>query len=281
MKSQAQFNWIFVIIAGAIILTFFVSFALKYKSLQDEKLSVELLINFDNALTNLQSTTFTVFDTIEAPKEIEITCSKFRIENREYDNDKLIFSPKNLKDKIYIYYRQFNFPFKIDNFYYAISPGNKFFLVHNDQKSREYAQALIDDLPDKFKQNVLSVSSRQPNGKNVFINSNANANDVNIILQDKISIYYNNKLYNDVINELVYGAIFSDDFDCVYNKLKQNIDDVILSYPNKLILLQGSNCNYASSIQYLQNLKNLRYQDTKAVEELNKEMSSRNCPLIY
>jgi len=281
MKSQAQFNWIFVIIAGAIILTFFVSFALKYKSLQDEKLSVELLINFDNALTNLQSTTFTVFDTIEAPKEIEITCSKFRIENREYDNDKLIFSPKNLKDKIYIYYRQFNFPFKIGNFYYIISPGNKFFLVHNDQKSREYAQALIDDLPDKFKQNVLSVSSRQPNGKNVFINSNANANDVNIILQDKISIYYNNKLYNDVNHELVYGAIFSDDFDCVYNKLKQNIDDVILSYPNKLILLQGSNCNYASSIQYLQNLKNLRYQDTKAVEELNKEMSSRNCPLIY
>ena len=82
MKSQSQFNWIFIIIAGAIILAFFVNFALKYKSLQEEKISVELLINLDNALFNLQASPFNTFDVVNVPKDLEITCNNFKIGNR-------------------------------------------------------------------------------------------------------------------------------------------------------------------------------------------------------
>ena len=281
MKSQTQFNWIFIIVAGAIILTFFVNFAFKFKSFQEEKLSIELLINFDNALTNLQASLFNTFDIIEIPKDVEITCNEFRIEDKNYDNNKLIFSPNILKDKIYIYYKQFNFPFNVENLYYIISPGNRFYLIVNDAESREYAESLIEDLPEKFRENIQIKATRQLTGKNIFINQNS-ANDANIILQDnKVSIYYNNKLYDDVNKELVYGIIFSENFECNYNKLKSSLEKTVDVYQNKVFLLQNSNCNYASFPQYLQRLKEMKYQDVNAVETLNKNLASQNCPTLY
>ena len=281
MKSQTQFNWIFIIVAGAIILTFFVNFAFKFKSFQEEKLSIELLINFDNALTNLQASLFNTFDIIEIPKDVEITCNEFRIEDKNYDNNKLIFSPNILKDKIYIYYKQFNFPFNVENLYYIISPGNRFYLIVNDAESREYAESLIEDLPEKFRENIQIKATRQLTGKNIFINQNS-ANDANIILQDnKVSIYYKNKLYDDVNKELVYGIIFSENFECNYNKLKSSLEKTVDVYQNKVFLLQNSNCNYASFSQYLQRLKEMKYQDVNAVETLNKNLASQNCPTLY
>ena len=282
MKAEMEFNWIFVIIAGAIILAFFVNFGLKYQSLQQEKLSVELLINLDNALFNLQSSSFDIIDVVDIPKDLEITCNNFKIGNRNYTNDKIIFSPKNLKDKIYIYYKPFNFPFKAENFYYIVSPKDRFYLIANDQSSREFAQNLINDLPERFRQNVFIETTRQFTEKNIFINSAANINDIKVTIQnDKISINYNNKVYDDVNKELVYGALFGENFDCNYEKLKSRMDKTILSYQGKLILLQNSNCNYSPFVQYLNKLKELKYQDTKAVETLNKNLVSLNCPSLY
>jgi hypothetical protein len=286
MKSQSQFNWIFIIVAGAIILTFFISFTLKFKSLQEEKLSMELLINLDRALFNLQSSSYNTFDIVEIPKNVELTCNNFKIGNRNYQNDKLIFSPKNLKDKLYIWYKPFNFPFKINNFYYLISPDDRFYLIYNpnDDKAKDFIDSLIDDLPDKFKNNVKSFSSRVKDGKNIFINTNSGITqkDVKIILnQDKISLNYNNRNYDDVEKELVYGIIFSDDFDCVYNRLRSDLEKTIAVYQKKSLLLQNSNCDYVNFNQYLIKLKDLKSSDLKPVEELNQNLDSINCPVLY
>jgi len=279
MRGEAEFNWIFVLIAGAIILTFFVSFGFKYKNMQEEKLSIELLINLDNALLNLQSSSFNTFDKVEIPKDVTITCNEFKINDKHYKNKKFIFSPKNLKDKIYIWYKPFNFPFKIDNFYYIISPKDKFYLIYNDEKSREFAESLIEDMPDKFKDNVKAKNTKQSNGKNIFINLEG---DFKIILNnDKIDLAIKNKNYEDVNQELVYGAIFSEDFDCNYKKIKSLMENIIETYKKKLITLQSSTCNYASIPIYLTKLKDLKLIDTKAVDELNNNLASINCPVLY
>ena len=137
----------------------------------------------------------------------------------------------------------------------------------------------------KFKQNIILVSSRQPNGKNIFINPSAgtNSNDVKIIVDqtDKISLYHKSKIYDDVNQEMVYGAMFSEDFDCIYNKTKASTEKIIPVYQNKLTLLQNPNCNYSPFTQYLNKLKDLKYQDTRAVEALNQNLASLNCPVLY
>ncbi len=279
MKAQEQFSWIFVVIAGAVILSFFVTFAFKYQSLQEEKLATELLINLDNAFFNLQSSPFNTFDTIEIPKDVQITCNSLKIGDRNYSNTNLIFSSKELNDKMYIWYKPFNFPFKADNFYYITSPKNKFYLIANDEKTREFAKLLIEDLPDKLKQNFYIENTKQPNGKNIFL-YNSQTNDVKIINQDnKFTVFYNNKIYEDASQELIYGAIFSDDFECLYNKLKLNLEEIIKTYEKKSLILQNSNCNYANF--NLQKLKELRYQDSKQIEKLNENLASLNCQTLY
>ncbi|MEK6834986.1 MAG: hypothetical protein AABX61_01850 [Nanoarchaeota archaeon] len=285
MRSQAEFNWIFIIVAGAIILTFFISFGLKYKSLQDEKLAIELLINFDNSLTNLQASSFNTFDVINVPKEIELTCNNFNIESKDYANTKMIFSPKKLNNKIYIYYKEFKFPFKVDSLYYILNQNNRYYLVYNsnDKKAEEFAQSLINDLPEKIKSNLIISNVKKTDGKNIFINSNlGNSSDVKIVLnQDKILISKNKIIYDDVNKELVYGIIFSEDFDCVYNKLKSSLDKVIQVNQKKLVLLQGENCNYNNLIQYLTKLKTMHFSDTISLETLNLDLESKNCPTLY
>lgn len=280
MKAQSEFNWIFVIMAGAVILTFFVSFGLKYKSLQDEKLSIELLINLDNSLTNLQASPFNVFDVINVPKDVEITCNKFIIGQRNYDNEKIIFSPKNLKGKTYIWYKPFNFPFKVDNFYYIINSLDKFYLVY-DAESKDFADLLIEGMPEKFKENAILVRNKQPNGKNIFLYDSA-TKDIKIIKKnDKISITYNDKFYDDVNIGLAYGAIFGNDFECNYAKSISSVEKISKIYQNKLVLLQDSNCNYAGFSKYLSNLNDLKNSDSISIENLNNALAGQNCPTLY
>jgi len=279
MKAQEQFSWIFIVIAGAVILSFFATFAFKYQSLQEEKLAIELLINLDNAFFNLQSSPFNTFDIIEIPKNVQITCNSLKIGNRNYSSTNLIFSPKELNDKIYIWYKPFNFPFKADNFYYITSSKNKFYLIANDEKTREFAKSLVENLPDKIKQNFYIENIKQPNGKNIFL-YNSQTNDVKIINQDnKFTVFYNDKIYEDASQELIYGAIFSDDFECLYNKLRLNLEDIIKTYGKKSLILQNSKCNYANF--NLKELKELRYQNAERIEKLNENLASLSCPPLY
>ena len=115
MKAQAELNWAFILISGAIILVFFTAFAFKYKSLQEEKLAIELLNNLDNTLTRLKSTPYTTYDEINLPVEVEITCDKIKINDQNFKTNNLLFSQAKLKNKMLIYYKQFKAPFKINN----------------------------------------------------------------------------------------------------------------------------------------------------------------------
>ena len=58
-KGEVYFNWIFILVVGAVFLAFFTGFAIKYKDLQEKKTEIIFLNNLDVALTNLQSSSFT------------------------------------------------------------------------------------------------------------------------------------------------------------------------------------------------------------------------------
>ncbi|MEK6835863.1 MAG: hypothetical protein AABX55_02465 [Nanoarchaeota archaeon] len=278
MKSQVEFNWIFVLVAGAILLTFFVWFAVKYKDIQEEKLNIEILTNLDNSLTNLQASSFTLIDEIKLPVELQITCNDLIVNDKNYKNNNFIFSPSKLKNKMLIWYEPFKMPFKIADFYYIISSDKKFFLIYNNQDQEDYIDILIEDLPEKFKSNVIK-SNTIGNGKNIyFYNANVDATKI-LVNQNKINIITNNN-YEDVNNDLVYAAIFSDNFDCVYTKLNQETNNIIKIYSDKAILLQSPNCNYIALRNELNNFK-LTNSKARTIETLNKALSLQNCPALY
>ena len=92
MKSQSELNWIFIIVAGAIILIFLTGFAFKYKSLQEEKTSIELVNTLDNTLTSLKSSPFNTCDEISLPFEVQVTCNDIKINDQRFTTNNLLFS---------------------------------------------------------------------------------------------------------------------------------------------------------------------------------------------
>ena len=76
MKAQIQFNWIFVIIVGALILLFFTGFVIKYKELQEKKQEIILLNNFDEALKSLERSGFKTSTSLNLFKEIKVNCNE-------------------------------------------------------------------------------------------------------------------------------------------------------------------------------------------------------------
>ncbi len=269
MKSQSELNWVFVLVAGAIILAFFTGFAFKYKAMQEEKLAIEFVTGLDNSLTSLKTSPYATYTEIKIPKTVEIDCNKTRIDKSEFDTNNLIFSPKILKNKMLIYYKPFKTGFKVADFYFITDENKKYNLI-SDLSTKDYVENLKNNLPEKLQSKFTSSSS---NVKNIEI-KNLNNNKINIK-----SDTFNSQI--DLNDELVYGVIFSDDFQCLYQKVKDETKKVSEVYENKLSMLNNPNCNYPSFQPYLNNLKEFKLEYISSIETLNQELSGRNCPTLY
>jgi len=263
MKSQSELNWIFIIIAGAIILAFFTGFALKYKDLQEEKLSIESLTSLDNTFTSFKTSPFKTLDSINLPLELEIGCNELKINDKTYSVNNLLFSPNKLKNKIFIYYIPFKAPFKISDLY--LITDNRITTINTNDQG--YLINLINRLPQEL-QGKFSISTQGT--KNIQINTQIN------------TFTLNNKQY-PLHESLVYGAMFSDNFDCVYDKVKQEINNAVNIYRDKALLLRKENCNYNVLIPYfLSNPEQqLNMQNINAIETINQELAARSCPVLY
>jgi len=261
MKSQIQFNWIFVVVVGAIILLFFAGFAMKYQGLQERKQEIIFLNTFDKSLTNLQSSGFRTSTSLNLPLDIKVGCDNIYI-NEEHGTSNLFFSPTSLKDRIYIWYYPLEYPFKVTNFYFIVDDSGV-----NIDTSSSVIMELIEDLPENFKDKVNLGS-----GKSIEVNGDINNG---IVVIDEVPFSYYSKA-------LLYGAIFSDNYDCLFNKVNSRFDNTIDSYLNKISLIQRSGCNYGQIYTQLEALKISKdYLLVTNIENLNQNLASAGCPVVF
>ncbi|MEK6932349.1 MAG: hypothetical protein AABW56_00980 [Nanoarchaeota archaeon] len=267
MKSQAEFNWIFIIIAGAIILAFFTGFAFKYKALQEEKISIQLLTSLDNTLTSLKSSPFKTLDKINLPNEISITCNDIIVNEKKFKTNNLLFSQGKLSKEMLVYYRPFKLPFKIADFY-LITDSNKRYNLIYDSSTQNYVVSLINDLPDDLQAKFSYSTTEKTNMINIRI---TNLND------DKLRVN-NQELYKN--DDLVLAAIFSDEFSCMNEKIKLELNNVIQVYKDKSLTVNKDTCNYVPFLTYLDKLKN-DYSYSSSIEGINDNLAAINCPVLY
>ena len=262
MKGQIYFNWIFVIVIGAIMLTFFVGFAIKYKDMQEKKTEVIMLNNLDTAFTNLKSSSFTTSTNINLPLDIGVNCDTNRgyniFINEKNWIDHLLASKSKLKNNMQVWYQPYEIPFKVTNFYYLIDDSTvKINSIFYDE--------IIEEIPESFRDKVVS----DPNGISIiFLNNNINEGTID-------GESYLGK-------EMLYAGIFSDDYVCFSNNVKNKIEKSILVYQNKAKILSRSGCNYGLILSQLNNLQsNLNYQTVERITQLNRDLASRNCPALF
>jgi hypothetical protein len=139
---EVQFNWIFVMVAGALILVFFFGVVQKQRELSQAKISNSLLTNLESLATGAGVSKGTV-QTVDLPNiEIDFGCTEeclctYAIEDvrKEY-RDKIIFAPSFIQGaQVILWTLDWKIPFRVTNFVYATTANDKYYFVYDNPNS--------------------------------------------------------------------------------------------------------------------------------------------------
>lgn len=169
---EVQFNWIFILIVGAIIIIFFFSIVEKQKTAADIKLASGVLTQLD-AITAGAGVSLGSVNELEMPDAgINFICenescskigcfSEYSLQlaegvKKDYSTEP-IFTPTRIEGKNLITWTQgFDVPFRAVNFLYLTSDNVKYYIVY-DLMSESKAKSLNKSLPDKLNKELISV----------------------------------------------------------------------------------------------------------------------------
>jgi hypothetical protein len=146
---EVQFNWIFILIVGVVILIFFVGLSRWYQDNEERQTASELMTKLQTIMTGAQVSDSTA-SKIDVPRmELEFYCdpgecndegcsSSFRFSGTDIERStsmEITFSPNSIEsDFIYTWSLEWNAPYKVSNFLYLTSPSVKYILVYSSSE---------------------------------------------------------------------------------------------------------------------------------------------------
>ena len=325
MKSKkgvisVQFNWVFILIAGALILLFFGSLVLKGKEVSDLAIAETILTNMQTIMTGAEVSVRTI-NPIKIPdKEIKVSCNSISVGkvSKPITKNKIIFSPTTIKGRTLLTLAlDWNSPYHVTNFLYLTTPNIKYVFV---KPTGNYAKGLYDLLPNEInKMAIDDLSEIRYTGnyfKFVFFNTphpevpsaliSVPDKDVSAINVDtssnKITFYKKNgNIFDSVSGDSTYlgkpmllGAVFSqdrDDYNCNLKKAFNKLNIVSQVYKKRTEVLAESGCApYYDTMPFLDIIESSRGNNIdisgikggiEEIENYNKHLQSRSCPTLY
>lgn len=164
---EIQLNWIFILIAGAVILAFFFTLAQKQRVLSAERLSVQLSRDIDVVFTSAIAAKG-VAQPLRIPgKSISFECTNacdcsFSVMNKPASfSDKIIFAPPALSGPSAVLWAvEWKLPFRVVNFLLLAQPGDRYIFVTGElRESRELQKKLSRELPAALQASFVSLGS--------------------------------------------------------------------------------------------------------------------------
>lgn len=250
-QVETQFNWIFVIVAGAVIMLFFVGIVMKQKTSSEIKISETVMTDLQSIFTGGSVSTGTS-QLIEVPKvDIGFDCANYYLKGVTKPAENLIiFAPSLVQGRnIVTWTLDYNLPYKVTNFLYITTPDMRYIFVGADEQARLfYSSALPEDMNIEFVDDVENIKDKNnykvrliyfeeisydpPFPTPIPTNLMNMGSDITAlsILGDSLIFYKSdgNKFYNTGETYVVdlektqqlqpskFGAIFTDDYE-LYN----------------------------------------------------------------
>ncbi len=322
MKSKkgvisVQFNWVFILIAGVLILLFFSSLVLKGKKASDTAIAETILTNMQTIMTGAEVSVRTI-NPIKIPdKEIEVSCDSISVGqvSKPITKNKIIFAPEVIKGRLLLTWAlDWNSPYHVTNFLYLTTPDIKYIFVEplNDE-----AKELFNLLPDeinKKKEDIFNIKDTGNNFKLVFSNEqnpsipphldsipdkrisaisiNSNSNEIEFYKKRRDE-FKSTGTADYLGNPLVLGAMFSgsrEDYECNVEKAFNKLRIVSMVYEEKTSTLRelygGTGCMpYYSTTPFSINYPTDSITEIKiaikSIETSNQYLQSSSCPIIY
>ena len=130
-QFEIQFNWIFVLAAGALILLFASVFVLKQKDISDRSVDQSVSNSLKAIIAGAEVSTNTL-NFVDIPKvEIEFECGKYRVGSASKSFQIMsVFAPSKIEsNKLLTWTLDWNIPYRVTNFLYLTSPNIRYILV--------------------------------------------------------------------------------------------------------------------------------------------------------
>ncbi len=145
---EVQFNWIFIVIAGIVIIMFFIGISSWYKQNEDRKIASDVLTELKTIIIGAEVSSRSASE-LNVPRiQLQFTCdpgqcgaygcaSSMVFQGTGIEEDTpmdIIFSPDTVtSDFLYAWSLDWDMPYKVTNFLYITSPDVKYVLVYKDE----------------------------------------------------------------------------------------------------------------------------------------------------
>ena len=279
MKSKkgvisVQFNWVFILIAGVLILLFFGSLVLNLKKNSDITIADTIITNMQTIMTGAEVSTKTIIP-IEIPdKEIKFSCDSISVGDirKDITKNKIVFSPGSIKGRTLLAWAlDWNMPYHVSNFLYLTTPNYKYIFINSGD-----AQELYNSLSTGITKDIVEpghLSNIKDTGnyfKLIFFDeqnpevppnldsvSNNKVSAINIISGTNEIEFYEKKgaqfkfvgKANYLGDPMILGAMFSgnlEDYECNVKKAFNKLGIVSMVYEKRTDYLRdlyaGSSC---------------------------------------
>ena len=154
---EVQFNWIFVLIAGAMILAFFITIVVKQKFVSEQAISATVLTSLESILTGAK-VSIGATNTIDLPPKTEIKfgCDEYSIGDMpKQTKTRIIFAPDLIKGrKMVTWALGWSLPYRVTNFLYLTSPDVKYVIVGSGDLAKEINKTLPDEISKEIASDI-------------------------------------------------------------------------------------------------------------------------------
>ncbi|MBT4647427.1 hypothetical protein HOA56_00035 [archaeon] len=150
-----QFNWMYVMVIGAVIIIFFVMLANNIRKNSNESLNFDILNYMDEIFVGIE-TSSQVEHSINLPGvDLRVDCQGYTIKNSRHEGkslkNRIVFSPDLLTKEIVSYTLYFEAPFKTSFFLFLTSKQMQYVPLDDDlTDSESYANQLVNELPENL-----------------------------------------------------------------------------------------------------------------------------------
>jgi len=139
-QFEIQFNWIFVLAAGALILLFASVFVLKQKDISNRAVDQSVSNSLKAIIAGAEVSTDTL-NFVDLPKvEIEFECGKYRVGSASRSFQIMsVFAPSKIEStRLMTWTLDWNIPYRVTNFLYLTSPNIRYILVGDETDNLAY-----------------------------------------------------------------------------------------------------------------------------------------------
>jgi len=163
---ELQFHWIFILIAGGIILAFFFSIAMKQRGVSQERLELTLATDIEEIFTGAIISRGTAQRLPVPPQGIAFECNEFCDCNFRIDRaqkpfgSNALFAPGLLSERdITVWSNEFKTPYRVANFLYLTNPNHAYIFVESDDfQSKNLLSQLTNNIPPLISYETISRS---------------------------------------------------------------------------------------------------------------------------